>query len=69
MNRYLEVFWWAITILILIIVTFLGITDGFDKWLYYYIMVILSVAMALMRRFMRKRLEKSMQVKNKKGKK
>jgi lysylphosphatidylglycerol synthetase-like protein (DUF2156 family) len=59
MNGLLEKFWWAIAIITLIVVTFFSFSQGFDKWLAYFLVPILAAIMALMRRFMKNKLAKS----------
>lgn len=43
----------------LIMVIIFCVTDGLDSWMYYFVVPLLTALMALMRRFLRKRLEKS----------
>lgn len=62
MNKYvlfMERFWLGATILIILVVTFMGIKEGFDTWLMNYLFAFISGATYLMRRFMRKRMEKN----------
>ncbi len=59
LNKKLETFWWGMAIISLIAIIIFTITDGFDKWAFYYCVPVLAALMALLRRFMRKRLEKS----------
>lgn len=58
-NSVLEKFWWGMTVVTLILVIVFCITDGFAQWAFYFTVPILAALMALVRRFMRKRLEKS----------
>ncbi len=59
---FMERFWLVVTILIILIVTFMGIKEGFDTWLMNYLFAFISGATYLMRRFMRKRMEKNQTV-------
>ena len=59
MNGLLEKFWWAIAIITLIAVTYFCFVQGFPKWQFYFIVPVLAVIMALMRRFMKNKLAKS----------
>lgn len=58
-NSILEKFWWAMTVATFILVLVIAIMQGFDKWAFYFLVPVLTILMALMRRFMRKKLEKS----------
>jgi type III secretory pathway component EscV len=58
-NSVLEKFWWAMTAVTLILVIVLCFMDGFDMWKYYFLIPVLTTIMALMRRFMKNRLQKS----------
>lgn len=58
-NRYLEIFWWLIAAITLIIVVSMCFVESFDKWLIYLLVPALAVLMAVIRRFMGKRLAKS----------
>ncbi len=60
-NRMLEIFWWSMTIVVVILVTVLSLMYGWDKWALYYVIAVLTALMALMRRFMARRLAKSEQ--------
>ncbi|MFD1551747.1 hypothetical protein DNU06_02395 [Putridiphycobacter roseus] len=59
LNKILEQFWWAIAIVSFVAVTFFAFQDGFSKWAFYYLVPIISVLMALVRRFMKNKLDKS----------
>lgn len=59
MNSVLEKFWWAMTVVTLILVLVFCFMEGFETWMYYFLVPVLTAFMALMRRFLRKRLEKS----------
>ncbi len=58
-NRILEIFWWSMTGVTLILVIVLCIVDGFDAWKFFFLVPILTAFLALVRRFMSKRLAKS----------
>jgi len=55
----MEKFWLVLTILIILVVTFMGIKEGFDAWLMNYLFAFIAGATYFMRRFMRKRFEKN----------
>lgn len=58
-NSALEKFWWGMTVVSLILVAIYCFMDGFDQWAIFLFVPVLTALMALMRRFLRKRLEKS----------
>ncbi|MDG1914458.1 MAG: hypothetical protein P8I55_07690 [Crocinitomix sp.] len=58
-NSILEKFWWAMTAVSFIMVLVLCFMQGWDKWSFYFIIPVVTAVMAIMRRFLRKRLEKS----------
>ena len=62
-NSILEKFWWAMTVATFILILVMSFMQGFDKWALYFLVPILTLLMALMRRFMRKKLEKSEAIK------
>ncbi len=51
-------FWLAVGIVLLVFVSYKSITDGFNKWGYYYIFAGLALLMYFVRKFMLKRMEK-----------
>jgi len=59
LNKILEMFWWAIAIISLVALIIFTIQDGIEKWSFYYIIPVIAALMALVRRFMKNRLEKS----------
>ncbi len=59
LNKKLEIFWWAIAIISFVAVCIFSFQDGFNKWAMYFAIPILSALMALLRRFMKNKLEKS----------
>ncbi|MFM7467156.1 MAG: hypothetical protein ACKO2O_04555 [Crocinitomicaceae bacterium] len=48
-------FWLTAAILIFIVVTAMGIIDGFSKWVFYYLFVITSLGMYFLKTWMMKR--------------
>ncbi len=59
LNSILEKFWWGIAVLTFIMIVYFSIMDGFNNWAFYYLIPALAVVMALLRRFMKNKLEKS----------
>lgn len=58
-NSVLEKFWWVLTAVSFIMVVVFCFMQGWDKWAFYFIVPVVTAVMAVMRRFLRKRLEKS----------
>lgn len=54
----MQKFWLVMTILIVIAVTYLGFTDGFDRWYFYYIFSGLTLALYFIRGYMMRHMEK-----------
>lgn len=59
-NKIMEKLWLIITISIALLVTFMGIKEGFGTWWFYYIFALMTFGTYTLRRFMRKRMEKHM---------
>jgi len=60
-NKIMIYFWLATAIILFVTITYLGFTEGFDKWAYYYVFALLTVVMYFMRKWMMKREEKHIQ--------
>ncbi len=60
-NKIMIYFWLATAIILFVTITYLGFTEGFDKWAYYYVFALLTVVMYFMRKWMMKREEKHLQ--------
>ena len=59
MNRVLEIFWWVMGAISLIMVLIMGFMQGFDKWSAYFLAPVICFILAIVRRFMWKKLKKS----------
>ncbi len=59
MNRVLEIFWWSMTIVTLVAVVIMCFSEGADKWMFYFLVPVICAILALVRRFMWKKLKKS----------
>ncbi len=58
-NKIMLYFWLVAAILIFIVVTIMGIRDGFELWAYYYILGGIATMAFLSRRWMMKRFERN----------
>ncbi len=54
----MELFWLFVTISIVLVVTFMGIKEGFETWYLNYIFAAMTGGTFLMRRYMRRRMER-----------
>jgi SNF family Na+-dependent transporter len=64
MNKYNKIMlylWLTVAIASAIIVTFKGISEGFERWYSYYIISAISFFMYIVRRWMIKRMEKHLE--------
>lgn len=59
LNKILEKFWWAMAIVTLLGVAYMTVTEGMDKWLFYFLIPFFCVLMALMRRMMAKKMDRT----------
>ncbi|HIP33029.1 MAG TPA: hypothetical protein EYG86_09720 [Crocinitomicaceae bacterium] len=57
-NKIMLKFWLATAIVILIGVTYMGFTEGFKKWGFYYVVAGIAFLSYFMRKMMMKRQEK-----------
>lgn len=60
-NKFMLKLWLVASIALPIVITYLVIRDGFDKWGAYYILAVFTFVIYLLRRFMMKRMEKHLQ--------
>lgn len=58
-NKIMLYFWLATAILITLVVTIMGIKDGFDVWAYYYVFSGIATLAYLSRHFMMKRFARN----------
>ncbi|MBK6524619.1 MAG: hypothetical protein IPO32_10260 [Crocinitomicaceae bacterium] len=59
LNKILEIFWWVVAGITLLIVVLMIVIEGWDKWGIYLLAPIVAILAALLRRFAAKRLAKS----------
>ncbi|MGB0933242.1 MAG: hypothetical protein ACPGU5_03110 [Lishizhenia sp.] len=57
-NKIMQFFWLVMGVLLVVVVTFLSIKEGFSKWAGYYFMAILCFLMYFVKKWMMKRMEK-----------
>ena len=55
----MQIFWLSVGIVTILSVTYLGLTQGFGRWVSYYFFGVLAIFLYLIRRFMMKRMEKN----------
>lgn len=59
-NKIMLYFWLIVATVIFFAITYLCITDGWKKWVFYYIFVLTSLGMFFFKKWMMKRMEKHM---------
>jgi len=57
-NKVMEWFWLSVGFLIIIVVTYMCITEEPDRWAPYYGLCLFAFGTFFLRRYMRKRMEK-----------
>ncbi|MDX1446905.1 hypothetical protein [Lishizhenia sp.] len=60
-NKIMQVFWLALVILSFIYITYMGITEGFETWLSFYLLPVFAFCFWMIRRWMMKRMLKHQQ--------
>ena len=60
-NKFMVYLWLTVAIASAIIVTYKGISEGFERWYSYYIISAISFFMYIVRRWMIKRMEKHLE--------
>jgi SNF family Na+-dependent transporter len=70
-HKIMQAFWLSMAVVITIAVTYMGATEGFERWAFNYVFAILAVFVFLIRRYMMKRMKRHQeflenQAKNKK---
>jgi hypothetical protein len=60
-NKIMLNFWLAVGVVLLVFVTYKSLTDGFNKWGYYYVFAGLALLMYVTRKFMMKRMQKHLE--------
>ena len=60
-NKIMLYFWLFVGILILMVVTYKGFSEGFKKWGFYYLFAGLALLMFIVRRWMMKKMDKHAQ--------
>lgn len=57
-NKIMSYFWLAAGIVLLVVISYLSITQGIKKWGFYYFFVFSSFGMYFFKKWMMKRMEK-----------
>lgn len=60
-NKIMLNFWLITAILLFLVVTYMGFTEGFKKWAFYYVFALLALFAYLTRKWMMRRMEKHIQ--------
>ena len=67
-NKIMKLIWLLIGIVMFIAVTVMCFIDGFEKWVFYYPLVLLAFGMYFFKVWMMKRMEKHIEYMSKKEK-
>lgn len=67
-NKIMKIIWLLIGTLMFIAVTVMCFVDGFEKWLFYYPLVLLAFGMYFFKVWMMKRMEKHIEYMSEKEK-
>lgn len=59
-NKIILYVWGAIAVLSVIIITFMGFKQGFDRWAEYYAFTAIALFVLFIRRFMTKKVTKGL---------
>ncbi len=51
-------FWLGLSIVSAISITYFGFIEGFDRWIYYYVVPVIALLMFFFKRYMVQRMEK-----------
>lgn len=62
----MQIFWLVVSVLVIIAVTYKGFTEGFNRWVFYYIFALLALFVFFIRRYMMKRMIKHQEFMEKK---
>ena len=57
-NKLMLYFWLLMAVFALVVVTYMGITEDFRKWAFYYVFAGIALFMFIVKRWMMKRMEK-----------
>lgn len=57
----MKFFWLTAAVIIFLVVTVMGIKEGFNKWVFYYLFVLTSLGMYFLKTWMMKRHKKHME--------
>lgn len=57
-NRIMQFFWLAMAVVIGVSVTYMSITESFEKWGFNYVFAALALFVFLVRRYMMRRMKK-----------
>ena len=51
-------FWLFVAVLLFLVVSYMGLTQGFKKWAFYYVFALIAFFAFISRRFMMRRMAK-----------
>jgi membrane protein YdbS with pleckstrin-like domain len=57
-NKIMKMFWLVFAVILFVVITFKGFSEGFERWWMFYPFVLLAVGMYFFKIWMMKRMEK-----------
>lgn len=57
----MRLFWLVLAITMTILITYLSLTQGFNKWGFYYVFVVVAFGMFFFKSYMMKRMERHLE--------
>jgi hypothetical protein len=67
-NKFMLYFWLTLSIISFSIVTFKVFTEGFERWIFYFVFPAISLLMFFVRRWMIRRMQQHVEFLNNKEK-
>jgi archaellum biogenesis protein FlaJ (TadC family) len=60
-NKIMRLFWLVLAITMMILISYLSLTQGFYKWGFYYVFVLVAFGMFFFKSYMMKRMDRHLE--------
>ena len=60
-NKIMRLFWLVLAIAMTILISYLSLTQGFYKWVFYYVFVLVAFGMFFFKSYMMKRMDRHLE--------
>ncbi|MES2589269.1 MAG: hypothetical protein V4622_09820 [Bacteroidota bacterium] len=60
-NKIMLYLWLVVALVSFIFITYYGFTEGFDRWVYYYVVPVVAILMYFFKKYMIGRMEKHLE--------